>query len=537
MFETDRHSRAFHVTIVVFFATVIFLPWFDLVRPADASGPLEAELRQPAPPPGAIERVGDLSSYPGGFEEHFNDTFGFRDWFLRGHSMVKLFAFGVSPTPSVLVGKDGWLFYTGDRTIEDHRGLLPFSEDDLQGWVQMLEARRDWLAARGSDYVLVIVPNKEEIYPELLPDHLAPLGPTRLDQLLEYVREHSTVDVFDMRPAMLAAKEDTGGDTQPYLKLGTHWNGAGSYIAYKALIEHLRQRHPELEEPLPREAFRRREIEGNADSWGRKMYVDDLLTQDVVAYMPEPGAVRMITDTGFNDMSEHVLTCATAPKVRAMLFHDSFGPYNYMLLASSFARLACHWRSDFPTEIIEREAPDIVIEQFVQRWLVNKNPRREKRAYVTEKVLDEETFQAFQRQLMRLDLPGDHERLRTVGSCRTTPLPENGQAEVSGVKVEFDDKMALLRLPDTRSGRGNAALLLDFTAPEAGRMRIYFGREGAEVPLRKDGYRAEFEEGRNRILVRLSDPETTGHLFLRPINGPDAIVLHGVSMRAPKMQR
>jgi hypothetical protein len=524
--------------VVVFFAAVMFAPWLDRFRPAEASGPREAELRDPAPSPGSLlgtlfgdDRPGSVGRqrYPAAFEEHFNDTFGFRDWFLRGHSLVKLFVFGVSPTPRVLVGKDGWLFYTGGKTIEDYRGVYPFTDEELERWQRMLEARERFLAQRGIAYVFAIVPNKEEIYREYMPDSIESLGPCRTDQLVEHLRAHTTVDVLDLRPALTAAKEDPSKESEPYLRLGTHWNGAGSYAAYVALIEHLRTRLPELSASLPLEAFKRIDVAGNSDSWGRAMYIDDLLNQNVIKYVPRTDlGVRAKRTTGLGSRSEHTFTCDTAPAVKAMFFHDSFGPCNYDLLATSFERLSCHWRADFPNQLIVDEQPDVVIEQYVQRWLVNKHPDPPG----PWKVMDDAGFEALDEVLLRLDFPEDIGTLASVGACRVVALAgDQGEDRDAGARIEFGRRSDLLRLPKMEPGGGEATLMLDLTAPDEGRLTVYYALAGQELPLRRHSFRMRFSAGRSRIYVPLDDARETGRLFLWAPKSGGPIVLHAAEAR------
>src|SRR5204862_369648 len=81
----------------------------------------------------------------------------------------KLFVFGVSPSPKVMLGRDDWLFYTGESSVEIFRGTRPFDETALEEWCRALESQRDFLARRGIAYVFAIAPNKETIYPDLVP--------------------------------------------------------------------------------------------------------------------------------------------------------------------------------------------------------------------------------------------------------------------------------------------------------------------------------------------------------------------------------
>jgi len=67
----------------------------------------------------------------------------------------------------VLLGKDDWLYYAGDHSVDDFRGRYLLSTDELARWHAALKARRDWLALRGIKYRFVIAPNKQSIFPIL----------------------------------------------------------------------------------------------------------------------------------------------------------------------------------------------------------------------------------------------------------------------------------------------------------------------------------------------------------------------------------
>src|SRR5262249_28073941 len=123
----------------------------------------------------------------------------------------------------VVLGRDGWLFYSGEGAgAEPFSGPTgSFTQQELIGYQRLLEQRRDWLAQRGVGYLFVVAPNKQSIYPEYLPPGCN-LGPSqhRLDQFLAHMQQHSTVAVVDLRPALREAKRLA----PTYFKTDTHWN-------------------------------------------------------------------------------------------------------------------------------------------------------------------------------------------------------------------------------------------------------------------------------------------------------------------------
>src|SRR6185295_7635980 len=122
-----------------------------LVRGDRGHGPA-LELREAEPRPPLPRGIWTLSEFPGRYERHFNDTFGLREQLLRWHSIVQVFGFGRSSTSAVLFGQDRWVFYTGDESIPNFRGLIPLSDPQIEEWLGIWEHRREFLAQRGIAY-------------------------------------------------------------------------------------------------------------------------------------------------------------------------------------------------------------------------------------------------------------------------------------------------------------------------------------------------------------------------------------------------
>lgn len=196
------------------------------------------------PPPADLQEMQALApwpdgtttftAWPGKFEAWLNHHFALRGQIIRAHSIVR-HRWLAAPSDKVVPGRDGWLYYAGDRTFEDFVGRDPLSPDELTRWRELLEGRRAWLRERGIAYLFVIVPNKSTIYPEPLPPLLrAQARPGKLDQLLDDLRTHnSTVPVLDLRPALRAVKA-----RQPaYWIADSHWNATGLVAATQAIVQ------------------------------------------------------------------------------------------------------------------------------------------------------------------------------------------------------------------------------------------------------------------------------------------------------------
>jgi hypothetical protein len=382
-------TRLYARALVILFGVGLCLPLAEWKLAFDSTPEL-FENRVPAPKPHWPKDLAGWRALPKAIELYWNDAFGFRRRLIRWQATAKYF-WGISPTPSAIVGKGPWLFLGGE-SFAQHRGLLPFSDTDLQNWTRHLEARRDWLARRGAHFLVVITPDKESIYPEAVPARYGPMMRTPLDQLEEYLAGHSKIELLDLRTVLRAAKTDG----PVFLSTDTHWNDRGTFIGYTAIMERLRAWYPQLTMRGADEFDQMRTGRWNGDL-ALMFGLYNVLTERSTQWVPKtplrsleidstdhapPGAYRYVEfDTPSN---------ADGP--RAVVFHDSYfvtPPERQMkeppegafkpqtptfhlraLMAESFSHSAFTWQYDFNPQLVEREHPDVVIQQIVERQLI-----------------------------------------------------------------------------------------------------------------------------------------------------------------------
>src|ERR1700730_18889009 len=122
----------------------ICLPVADVLFDLDPTR-LSEKRRLAPPPPVRLSQPLEVS-YTAAFESWWNDNFGFRRSMVVAYSRA-LVALGVSPTPSVILGRSGWLFFAGDEALASYRAVQPFTEAELAAWQQRSATRRDLLVA------------------------------------------------------------------------------------------------------------------------------------------------------------------------------------------------------------------------------------------------------------------------------------------------------------------------------------------------------------------------------------------------------
>ena len=136
-----------------------------------------------------------------------DDNFGLRAEMVKLNIRVRS-AIGVSAIPGMFMGKEGWFFLKTDSDVLDQvRALNRFTDEELDEWIDLMEAQQRWVKAQGAAMVIVVAPNQHTIYPERMPLYVNRVWPeTRLDQIMRRLQERgSSLVVVDPRRDLWAA--------------------------------------------------------------------------------------------------------------------------------------------------------------------------------------------------------------------------------------------------------------------------------------------------------------------------------------------
>jgi hypothetical protein len=359
--------------LVLLFCGFLAAPALDmLVRPARARGP-EIEGRAATPFPEWRAALRERSNYPRRFDQAFADALGLRDVLLRWHHWARFELLNIAPAP-VLLGKQRWMFYTFEHSLENWRGLYPMDEPLLKAWQGVIESRRDCARAHGAEYLFVIGPNKESIYPDFLPEGFEPLGPTRLDQLRAWMQAHSDIAPVDLRPRLRAARSLDTPEHHLYYEEGSHWQGLGCVAAADEIFKRLTPKFPAIGK-VPETPWRI--VSGwPAETWRPKMYLTvprTLLRDD--PFVPEDTRRAVHLGDDWLAKVQRFEQRVPAPELPSVLmFHDSFGTGVHKLLAERFSRLTAVAAPGIDVKMLEEEKPALVIDLYVERVLTTILP-------------------------------------------------------------------------------------------------------------------------------------------------------------------
>jgi len=365
--------------VVALFTLALALPLVGAIVNRDVATTV-FEQRRTAPWPDAPTALKSWRAWPTGFEAAFADRFGGRDMLISLHHRAKAQGFGVSPVPLAMIGRDGWLYFLGEdgKAVDrDYRGIVPYPPDQLAKSAAEIKRRHDFLAALGIPYVVMIVPDKATIYPEHLPRWVARAVPqSRLDGFYAAMKAYPDVTVLDLRPALTAGK----ALERNYYKTDSHWNLLGATIGYEALSAVLKAKVPGFPAVPPMRPIFYPGLDVYSGDLSNMIGLPKLFREDDIASLgrvfadaakrcAQPVAAPFPPGTPLPKTEILVYACDRPGLPTAVVFRDSMAIPLVPLLSENFRRVVYVSGRHLDRALVEREKPDVVIEEIVERGM------------------------------------------------------------------------------------------------------------------------------------------------------------------------
>jgi len=315
-----------------------------------------------------------LVTYTKAIGTFVDDHFGLREELLEIGSNLNFRIFNEAITDMVQVGRDGWLFYNADHTIDNYRGISkPLTQQQLEQFELALEARIAELAEQGIAYYLVIAPDKQTIYGQYFPEKYGAINTnTYQDQIIKYFHNHPTIHIIDLRPALLEASQ-SNPDQDYYYPVDTHWNYYGAFVGYSEIMSRISEDFPDIfylkELPL-----NQNQTSPNHDGLVRMARLDIPIGSEFPLSEPTSCITSVYAQHENRDIN-HYQCDDISPALKVLLFHDSFGQWLGPLLQHSSFELTTVWdtfQQDIYDDVVADFGVDIVIEEWVERNIPNK---------------------------------------------------------------------------------------------------------------------------------------------------------------------
>ena len=132
-------------------------------------------------------------------------------------------------------GRFQWMFYRGNNSEAYYMGTNLLSDAELANYASVLQQLNDLCKAKGIQFQVSIWPNKEQVYSEYMPNMNVVTEYKKVERLVDYVTENTDVNIIYPLAELTQAKPYW----ELYWPLDTHWNNAGAFIGYQAMLKSL----------------------------------------------------------------------------------------------------------------------------------------------------------------------------------------------------------------------------------------------------------------------------------------------------------
>lgn len=310
-----------------------------------------------------------MRDYPQTFDRFFEMSFPLRNWLFHWNAQFKYGLFNTSPIPNdVLVGKDSYLFENESVVISDYTHTTKLDTAVADIIQPIFLQRRNWLANKGIQFYVLYAPNKNQVYPEMMPSSFIQKGPGfGINQLDFYtdLMQRSNIKVINPINELKQAKK-----THPvYYKSDTHWNLYGGFIAYQALMDAISKDFPDIQR-VKESDFNYTTKKSDKGDLAYMASIEKSIMRDDV-YMEFKDSSRKLimpksSELIINMKNENPLA---TKKLKVLMFRDSYANYLIPFINIHFSEAHYIWSYEFLDEMIEKEKPDIVIFECLQRFI------------------------------------------------------------------------------------------------------------------------------------------------------------------------
>ncbi len=350
-----RYRRFFAVLAFLLLATPLTV---GIVRP-DGPAAILKEGRRLAPAPRIPVTRGDWLALPGRTDDFLKDHFGLRQTMIRAHKDLTKPLLGLGNN-SVLVGRDGRMFYLGEDMVRQSAGLV-LRDQAVSDTTALLARIKAALARRGIRFLVAVPPNSATIYQADLPDWAQNRGKLTEYDLFLHQLAALGVPAVDLRPAMRAAR----AQGPAYFMHDSHWTARGALAGFNAIVE--ADSHPDWRLD-PKSALGPLTARKGGDL-ARLLGVEDNVTEQSENLTLPSGTKKLLTSDPFGDYVE----ASGSPGPTIMIIGDSFtGGYFDQMLLQHAARVVWLERRHcgFDWKAIDKYRPNEVWWMPTERFLI-----------------------------------------------------------------------------------------------------------------------------------------------------------------------
>ncbi len=310
-------------------------------------------------------------------ETYLTDNISIRNRMIKVYNHLNIFVFRSSPVSiKAIVGKNNWYFMSGEE-IRTYNGTNLFQENELVDLTTELSKRKKLIENYGGKFVLAIVPNKSNIYPEYMPSHLTKADVGYGKQVLQHLQKNN-FSVIDLYSPLLAAKQER----ELYYHSDNHWNDYGAFVAANTVLQYFKQYNQHIN-LLSLKDYPIKTVIEKGGNIAKLFSIEEKCTETNYIPLPKNGLhsiekkqnrYSVTPNFPYPDEFEFTRYVQNDSLPTVLIIRDSFGTKFYPYLSEQCKKCITiydNWEYGLNENIITSEKPDFVLLLILESNLRN----------------------------------------------------------------------------------------------------------------------------------------------------------------------
>ena len=168
-------------------------------------------------------------------EKYLNESFGFRNLFIRINNQIAFSLFNVAKANGVIIGKKNYLYE--ESYIKAYNGTDFVGVDSITNRMMKLKIIQDSLSKLNKTIIVVFAAGKGSYYPEYFPDkYVLPKKQTNYELYVKLAKEYH-INYIDFNKYFVDCK--TFSKYPLYPQYGIHWSQYGMCLVADSIIKYI----------------------------------------------------------------------------------------------------------------------------------------------------------------------------------------------------------------------------------------------------------------------------------------------------------
>lgn len=296
----------------------------------------------------------EITDYPSKYENYFNDNLAFKNEIRKLRSMIMYKLFNTSSDERVIIGSEGWFFFTGNTTITDYLKTEYYTKEAKKKINSKLLEAKNKLNENNIDLYILILPNKETVYSDKLESKIKRSNnkKSKIDDLIDYLKNNSDLKIIYPKDELIEKRKNY----ETYYKYDTHWNDYGAYIGIMNLMKEIDSNYE-----IPKIKVTKKE-KTSGDLAVMNLMKNVKNKEPVVVFHSEIDSKCEDFNTYRKCSSENALYDKTL-----LFVGDSFRNATEQYFSKIYKNVIIIHKNNYNEDFINKYNPDIVIYESVER--------------------------------------------------------------------------------------------------------------------------------------------------------------------------